>query len=80
MSSSLLWSVQLHCLIRSSDPILNNSRCERNENHVERLSAVKGARLFNRLKSYEEAGKILVKWLKYFSAPFQMEIAYLEHL
>lgn len=42
--------------------------------------AVKGARLFNRLKSYEEAGKILVKWLKYFSAPFQMEIAYLEHL
>lgn len=81
MSSSLLWSpVQLHCLIRLSDPILNNSRCERYENHVERFSAVKGARLFNRLKSYGEARKMLVKWLKYFPAPFQIEIPYLEQL
>lgn len=44
------------------------------------FSAVKGAHLFNRLKAYEEAAKILVKCLKYFSAPFQIEILYLEQL
>lgn len=44
------------------------------------FSAVKGAHLFNRLKAYEEAAKILVKCLKYFSAAFQVEILYLEQL